>query len=294
MSDSKTYVFQPEGGSNSALSMLAPMMANRGMDAATISALMNNSGGFGGNGMWVIFLFFLMGWGGGWGGNRNGNLNTDFLSSQINNNTGRELLQQAIAGNTNAISQLATNLHVDTSQINSALCALNSNIQNVASQVGMSTQQVINAVQSGNCSIINQMAQGCCDIKNSITTQSYENRLATLEQTNVLGGKIDAQTTMLNEKFCELKEREMQNKIDTLSANNLALRNQIDNLNQNQITAQIVSSATSPIASALATVQGEVAEIKRSVPTTVTIPLPVAYQYGLTAYGIGTNGSLWS
>lgn len=291
MSDSKTYVFQPDSGTN-ALAMLAPTLANRGMDAATISALMNNNGGFGNNGMWPLFLLFLMGWGGGngWGGNRG----TDFLSTQMANDTGRELLQQAIAGNANAIGQLATNLHVDTSQIQGALCALQGNVQNVAAQVGMTTQQVINAIQSGNCQIINQMAQSCCDIKNSITTQGYENRLANIEQTNILASKIDAQTTMLNDKFCELKTREMQNKIDSLSAHNLALQNQISNLNQNSVTAQIVTQATAPIASALAHVQGEVSDIKRTIPSTITIPLPLAQQAGLTLWGLDGTGSLWS
>lgn len=290
--ESKTYVFQPENSGCNAMAMLAPMLANRGMDAATISALANN-GGFGGNGMWAFFLMFLMGWGnGGWGGH-NG-YGTDFLSAQMNNNTGRELLQQAINGNSGAISQLATNLHVDTSQIQSALCSLGTSVQNVASQVGMTSQQVINAIQSGNCSIINQMAQGCCDIKNAITTQGYENRLANIEQTGILAGKIDAQTAMLNEKFCELKEREYQSKIDSLIARNSALENQISNLNQNSVTAQIVNQATAPLASALATMQGEVSAIKNAQPTTITIPLPVAAQYGLTPYGIGGTGSLWS
>lgn len=295
MSDSKTYVFQPEGSSCNAMSMLAPLLANRGMDAATISALMNGNG-FGGNGMWAIFLLFLMGWGGnGWGGNRGGNFNTDFLSAQMNNNTGRELLQQAISGNSNAISQLATNLHVDTSHISGALAALNSNVQNVASQVGMTSQQVINAIQSGNCQIINQMAQSCCDIKTTINNQGYENRLANMEQTNILASKIDAQTTMLNEKFCELKERELLNKIESLSAHNLALQNQISNLNQNSVTAQIVGNATAPLASAIAGIQGEVSDIKRAIPSTVTIPLPIAYQYGISPYGLsGYPGSLWT
>ena len=65
--------------------------------------------------MWVIFLFFLMGWGGngwnGFGGNRGvGQIGAD-LGNLINNDNGRELLMQAIQGNGNAISQLATTLN---------------------------------------------------------------------------------------------------------------------------------------------------------------------------------------
>lgn len=291
MSDSKTYVFQPENSGVNAMSMLAPMLANRGMDAATISALMNNNGGWGGN-MWVIFLFFLMGWGGnGWGGNR-GNFNTDFLSSQINNNTGRELLQQAIAGNNNAISQLATNLNVETTAIQGALSHLDTSVQNVASQVGMSGQQVINAIQQGNCQIVNQMAQHACDIRNSITSQGYENRIANIEQTNILGSKIDAQTNLINEHFAALELRALQDKLEATRAENSSLKATISNYNQNATINQMLVNATTPINAAVSNIHEEVEDIKRTLPTTVTVPLPVAYQYGITPYGLG--GSLWS
>ncbi len=291
MSEAKTYVFQPESaGSANTMAMLAPLLQSRGIDTGALMSMMNN-GGFGGNNfMWVIFLFFLMG-NGGYG--RNGYNGTEYLSAQMNNNAGRELLQQAIAGNSTAISQLATNLHVDTSQINSALCALQSNVQGVANQVGMTSQQVINAIQSGNCQIANQLAQNASDLKNAITTQGYESRLENMEQTRVLASRIDEQTRMLNEKFCELKEREMQDKIDALANNNAALRNEIVNLNQNAVVAQLVQNATAPIANALAAVKTDVDTIKGALPSTINVPTIIASQYGL--FGGGYNsGSLWN
>lgn len=293
MSDSKTYVFQPETGGTNAMAMLAPMLANRGMDAATISALMNN-GGFGGNGMWIIFLFFLMGWGGnGWGGGR-GNFNTDFLSAQMNNNTGRELLQQAINGNSGAISQLATNLNVETTAIQGALSHLGASVQNVANQVGMSGQQVINAIQQGNCQIVNQMAQHACDVRNSITSQGYENRIANIEQTNILGGKIDAQTNLMNEHFAALELRALQDKLESVRAENTSLKATISNYNQNATINQMLVNATTPINAAVNNIHEEVEEIKRTLPTTITVPMPIAAQLGITPYGVGGTGSLWS
>lgn len=288
--ESKTYVFQPDGGCNSAMAMLAPMLANRGFDASTIAALMNNNG-FGGNGMWVIFLFFLMGWGGnGFGGGRG----ADFLSAQMNNNAGRELLQQAINGNSGAISQLATNLNVETTAIQGALSHLGTSVQSVASQVGMSGQQVINAIQQGNCQIVNQMAQHACDIRNSITTQGYENRIANIEQTNVLGGKIDAQTTLINEHFAALELRALQDKLESVRAENTSLKATISNYNQNATINQMLANATAPINTAVANIHEEVEEIKRTLPTTITIPMPLAVQAGITPYGLGGTGSLWS
>lgn len=71
--ESKTYVFG-ENGNNGMMSLLAPLMQKSGLDPNLLLA-MNRNGGFGGEGdryLWVIFLFFLMGWGGnGWGFGRN-------------------------------------------------------------------------------------------------------------------------------------------------------------------------------------------------------------------------------
>ena len=39
-------------------------------------------------------------------------------------------------------------------------------------------------------------------------------------QFNILGAKIDAQTQIINDKFCQLEMREMQNKIDSLRQEN--------------------------------------------------------------------------
>lgn len=70
MSESKVYMF-PENGNNM-MSMLAPMLQQRGVDPNILLA-MRNGNGFNGDGgwfMWIIFLFFLMGWGGnGWNPN---------------------------------------------------------------------------------------------------------------------------------------------------------------------------------------------------------------------------------
>lgn len=60
---------------------------------------------------------------------------------------------------------------------------------------------------------------------------------------NILGSKIDAQTQIINDKFCQLEMREMQNKIDALRQENnqLAL-----SASQQAQTANIVSQLKSP------------------------------------------------
>lgn len=296
MSDSKVYMF-PES-SNGMMSILAPLLQQRGVDPNVLLAMNKNSsfGGEGGWFIWVIFLFFLMGWGGNsWGnfGGRNGE-----LANQLNNDYGRDLLLQAINGNGTAISQLANTLNCDVNAIQTAINSVNGNVAAVGSQVGMSGQQVINAIQSGNQSIAAQIAQCCCDNKLLVTNQGYENRIATLEQTNQLGSKVDTgtsqitnaisnQTALINDKFCALEMRDMQSKIDALQEEKSTLQAHISNANQ---TAQIQSY----IASVINPIANEVNAIKAAQPATVTlpfncataIPTTLAYQYGVSNQGL--------
>lgn len=244
MSD-KTFVFTPEGGNSGGskfdiMALLPGLMGGGGksLDPNLMACLMNNKDNkdaFGGGAwwIWIILLFFVFGWGGnGFGGF--GNRNGGGLPAELNSDAGRELLMNAIQGNGNAISQLSTSLNCSTQQLQNAICNIQGQIQNVGNQVGLSSQQIINAVQSGNNQLLSQIASCCCDVRNAITTQGYENQLATVNQTNtltsnsntqfnILGAKIDAQTQIINDKFCQLEMREMQNTITSLRADKAAL-----------------------------------------------------------------------
>ena len=341
MSDSKVFMFPESGSSNGELmSMLVPLLSQRGVDPNVLLAL-NNKGnnGFGGEGgwfMWVIFLFFLMGWGdngfGGFGG-RNNRGNAE-LAGLINNDNGRELLMSAIQGNGAAISQLASTLNCSVGNIQTAINGVMSQVQNVGNQVGMSGQQVINAIQAGNCQLGNQLAQCCCSVQDAITRQGYENQLATVNQTNTLQTSLNGLATSQERGFstvayetqrqtCDLQKsieaqtskilegqraaemREMQNKIDTLRELNSQKDTVINNGQQTAIFSQMIQSATTPIATAVATLQGDVNGIKCKLPDTTTIPyspvvgIPscVAAQFGLNAlsgnFGLWGNNSLW-
>lgn len=284
MSETKTYVFGSEGasGSGGMMSMLAPLLQKNGLDPNLLLAMNRNNGAFGGEGgwfIWVIFLFFLMGWGGnGWGnGNRPG------LANEINNDYGRSLLMEAIVGNRNAISNLATQLSCSEGQIQSAIAALSTQMQNVGNQVGMSGMQVINALQQGNMQIAQQIAQCCCDNKMAIcqqtnTLQTAINNVATGQergfssiayetqrQTCELNSAIKNSTQLILDGQRAAEMREMQNKIDLLREENSAYKS-------SAMTSQIVSSAVAPLNAAMAVLQGEVAGIKCKLPETVTTP----------------------
>lgn len=230
MSESKTVIYSPDSGmagGNGMMAMLAPLLQQRGIDPNLLVALngKNGNNGFGGDGswlLWVIFLFFLFplmgrgGWGNGFGGGNEGGCPSGAgLANLINNDNGRELLMSAIQGNGQAINNLATNLNCSVGQIQQAINGVSAKVAEVGCQVGMSSQQIINSIQAGNCQIANQMAQCCCDVKGAIQQQGYENRIATINQTddlksnantqfNIIGAKIDAQTQIINDKFCQL------------------------------------------------------------------------------------------
>lgn len=261
--------------------------------------LVNNRGGWNGSWMDIIPLMFIWGmFGGGWGngGFGFGGGGNAALANLMNNNDGRELLMQAIQGNRSAISDLAASLNVSTSAIQQGLNAVTLGINQVGNQVGMSSLQVVNAIQSGNADLASKLAACCCENKNLVTSQGYENRLATLQQTDAILAKIGEQTTVINDKFCDLEKREMQSKIDALANQNTILRGTIDNANQTAAIQGYVAQTVAPLSASLSELSKEVTAIKGCMPNSVTIPyspvtgVPTAALYGAYGYGVGYYG----
>ena len=325
--ESKTYVFGNEGTqSGGMLSLLAPLLQQRGLDPNLLLAMNKNGNGWGdGNGfMWVIFLFFLMGWGGnGWGGFGINGRGNGMLANEINNDYGRSLLMDAIGGNRNAISNLATQLNCTEGQIQNAISALTSQVQNVGNQVGMSSMQTINALQQGNMQIAQQIADCCCKTNNAITAMDGNVKLAMCQQTGALTNAInnvavgqergfanvayetqrqtcDLQNT-IKDATAEIKAgqtaaefRDMQDKIDHLREEN-------GNYKSSAMMSQIVGQDVAPINAVLAGLQNEVAGIKCKLPETVTTPYSpftavpncVAYQAGLYGLNAANGAGFW-
>lgn len=221
MSDSKVFMF-PENGYN------------------------NNGGLFNGNGWGGGILGFILGillgnggfFGNGWGGNGGYG-----LGNQLNNDNNTDLILNAINGTDADVRQLATTLNADINSVKDAINIVQSAIAQVGAQNGMGFLQVTNAIQSGNASLSRQLCECCCENRLLTTQQGYENRIQTIEQTNALNGTINAngrsitdsiadlKTTMISE-FCNARERDMQDKIDTQSSIITQLRDQITTDNQ--------------------------------------------------------------
>lgn len=257
----------------------------------------NNNGGFfganGGSAFWGALLGSVVpglfgGWGNGFGGGfGGGSAAAASLGAQATANNNAELILNAINGTDADVRLLATTLNTDVDSLKLGINTVQGAIAQVASQVGMSGLQVVNAIQAGNSDLASRLCSCCCDMKQLVTSQGYENQIATLNQTNALSGAIagngqrtvdaiaDLKTTMVQE-FCAVKEREMQSKIDTQADIINQLRNEADNARQ----TNMISAMLAPIAK-------EVDDIKCKLPSTVSVNYPNLYAVNATPYVSG-------
>lgn len=308
MSETKTYVFGNDGQCGGGMmSLLAPLLQRNGLDPNLLLAMNKNGNGWGdGSGfMWVIFLFFLMGWGGnGWGGF--GGNGRGAIANEINNDYGRSLLMDAIGGNRNALSNLATQLNCTEGQIQSAISALTSQVQSVGNQVGMSGMQTINALQQGNMQIAQQLADCCCRTNNVITALDGNLKLSICQQTHQINDTANTNALMLRDagqnntqaimgKLDQIQAQALQDKLDALREKNSSLLAQLSNEHQTQALQAYQAQLVAPLGNALGVLQKEVAGIKCKLPDTATVqyspvvcvPTCVAAQMGL----YGANGT---
>lgn len=321
MSDSKVFMI-PDAMTGANNSQVDPNLL--------LTSIMNN-GGFNGNGnwIWIIFLFFLFGWrNNGWGNNgiTSDALGTGYLSNQINNGTGRELLMQAINGNGQALGQLSSMLNSDLNAVKTALTSVQSAIAQVSNQVGMSAADVKNAVTMGNMNLAQQLAQCCCDNKLLVTTQGYENQLATLNQTNTLQNAINQNTVNQQEGFTTVTFQNQtqtanlqaamnantQNLKDATVAQTNAIMAKLDAIEDSRkdreistLTAQLAAATAKAEREAeLAPIVKQLDQIQCKQPSTVTtqyspfvaVPNCVAWNSALYNGGFPfqQNGSIWS
>jgi len=307
MAESSTVVYTPDqNGMGSVPAWLA--MNNGGFG--------NGLGGWGGGILgFFLGLLFGNGWGGfgGFGNGFGGGAGAGFLSNQIDNNAGRELLMNAINSNGEAsraaISNLATMLGQDYSQVSAAVAALQNGLNSLALQQAVSVPQIINSIQSGNSALASQLCECCCNMKQLVTSQGYENQLATLAQTNALTGAIagvneniaanraaqqlsDCQQTYALTDTMNRNYLSLDNKIDALESSRkdreiTALTAKVAQLESQNFTTGVVGSAVAPINAALASLAKEVDDIKCKQPSTATVPWPNLQAVNVTPYVSG-------
>lgn len=207
-----------------------------------------------------------------------------------------DTILRAIDGTDSDVRLLATTLNSDVNTVKTNLSTLQNGLTQLAGQTGLSAQQIINAIQAGDASLAASLCSCCCEMKQLVTSQGYENQLATLRQTETLAGAIaDLKSTMIDQ-FCAAEKREMQQTITRQGDIITQLRNEADNARQ-----------TSQFGAMLAPIAQEVNDIKCKLPATTTVQYPnlVAFSTtpniggfygGFNGYGYGPgwgNGSYW-
>lgn len=262
---------------------------------ATILPVTNGGGLFGNNGQTsltdilgfaVIASIFPNIFGNGYGnrGNGGGNCNCPAVDTQ--------LALQAVTAQGDASRAAIQNLAASMGQNYSTVLPAIQNVQNIlaglASANGMGFLQVVNALQQGNSSLAAQLSQCCCDNRLLTTTQGYETRIQTIEQTNQLNGTINAngqrqvdaiadlKTAMIKE-FCDARERDMQAIIDKQADEISQLRTK-DNISAQ--TSQIMGY----VGQLLAPIQSQVKELLDKAPNTVPVQYPNLQVVNATPY----------
>ena len=263
MDDSKVFMF-PEGASKGAIdpNLLLALNQNGGFggNGNWIWILFLwfiwggnwNNGGFGGNNG-TGFLANQM----------NNDAGRDLLLQAINGradaaaqiasitNTGVETVKNGIFALQNAINQVGTQVGMSGLQVQNAIQAGNASLSHqlcecccnmrydlaqqtnalqnqaannfAASQLQAAQNQAATQLQMANIESADQLA--VCQQTNALSSQNERN-------TNSILSAIAGQNTLITKEFCDLKERELQNKINAQGDIITQLRNQISNDHQ--------------------------------------------------------------
>ena len=259
MGENGVFVF-PDAAARGAASSIDP----------NLLLALQNGGGFNGNGnwMWLIFLWMMWQRNGG-NGNFNdyvaqvGTEGRQYLAEIMNGrfdnlgqlaqiiNSSVETVKNGIFALQNNISQVGANVGLTAAQTQNAILLGNANLAQqlcecccnmrydlaqqtnalqaqaannfAASQLQAAQNQAATQLQMAQIESADQLA--VCQQTNTLATQADRN-------TNSIVKAIADQNAMIVKEFCDLKERELQSKINTQGDIITQLRNQISNDHQ--------------------------------------------------------------
>lgn len=259
------------------------------------------------------------------------------LADQMQDNHTSDLIMAAIQGNNTAVQEAATRLGCDVNALNSAIQGVSASICTLGNQLGFSQERIINAVNQGDCGVIQALKDCCCETQKSVLAQNYENRIALdaatsslKDSVNFVGLQVEkgfantnyetqAQTCAIQNtirdtgtsntnaiiaKLDAMQNQALLDKIDALREKNSEQAVVINNAQQSAAFNQMLNSYTAPIASAVNSLQTELASVKCRLPETVTLPyscataIPTNMLYsgtvGINTFNNGWNWGSWN
>ena len=241
-------------------------------DIAAATGNDRNNGMWGGDGAWwiiILFLFCFAGWGGGWGGNNGssgagyqGNLTRDELTYGFDLSDIRSGIRGITSDVASGTYGLNSSLMAGFSGVNETVNNSARNIQSDICNMGMTnlqnTNTITNAITSAHYQTNNQLmamaaqqAQCCCDserliqssfadLNYNLASQACENRRATQDAARDIIDNTNASMRSILDFL-------VQDKLDTLNAENAALRGQISQSEQNAyLVSQLAQRAPIP------------------------------------------------
>ena len=231
-----------------------------------------NNGGFGsGNGAWWWIIFMWMMWDrNGRNGNFNdylasvnGNEGRQYLADIMNGrfdnlntlaqmvNTSVEGIKTGVFGLQNAITEVSGQIGMSGLQTINAIQSGNTSILSKLCEcccenrlaICQQTNSIQSTLASNHADDILQAEKNAASLQLQLSQLDGANKLSVCQQTNALQNQaerdtnailnaIAGQNTLITKEFCDLKERELQSKIDTQSDVITQLRNQISNDHQ--------------------------------------------------------------
>lgn len=241
-------------------------------DIAAATGNDRNGGMWGGDGAWwiiILFLFCFAGWGGGWGGNNGSNgagsqgaLTRDELTYGFDLSDIRSGIRGITSDVANGAYGLNSSLLAGFSGVNETVNGSARNIQSDICNMGMTnlqnTNAITNAITSAHyqtnsqlAAMAAQQAQCCCDserliqssfadLNYNLASQACENRRTTQDAARDIIDNTNASMRSILDFL-------VQDKLDTLNAENTALRGQISQSEQNAyLVSQLAQRAPIP------------------------------------------------
>ena len=302
------------------------------IDPNLLLALQNNGGFGGGNGLYWLFFLWMMWTQNGRNGNfndyvnsMNGNEGRQYLAEIMNGrfdnlntlaqivNTGVESVKNGIFALQNNISQVGANVGLSAAETRNAIALGNAGLakqlcecccenrlaianQTNALQATMAANHASSTLQAAQNQAATQLQMAQIESADQLAVCQQTNILATQSErnTNSILNAIAGQNTLITKEFCDLKERELQNKINTQGDIITQLRNQISNDKQ-----------TLQFNAAFHALDDKIDAIAAKQPQTVPVQWPnlVAanatpyvgqgyYPGGYAGWGVGMNGGV--
>lgn len=200
--------------------LIAGLLSKQGIDPGVLAMLNNKNGMMNDEGLIFLLFLLILGGGNGFGFGRNGLDGVAGVDRTVINEANQSRLMDAVAGNRDAIGQLAQTLNCDMNSIQSALCG-------VDKALAVNQGSIINAIQSCCCNVQNKVQECCCQTNLNIERQGCQTRSDIQETRFLISNQFAAQNQLIQnnhnatmaywaDQLSQIKTREDAREIQSL------------------------------------------------------------------------------